>query len=109
MIDVIANFAYIASKYDYSKPIIDDSSDLIIDNGRHAVVEQLFTGEGFVPNNTELNCTNQQLHIITGPIMSGKSTYLRQTALIVLMAQIGCFVPASTAKIGVVDRIFTRV
>lgn len=109
MIDVIANFAYIASKYDYSKPIIDDSSDLIIDNGRHAVVEQLFTGEGFVPNNTELNCTNQQLHIITGPNMSGKSTYLRQTALIVLMAQIGCFVPASTAKIGVVDRIFTRV
>ena len=109
MVDVIANFAYIASKYDYSKPIINDSSDLIIENGRHAVVEQLFTGEGFVPNNTELNCTDQQMHIITGPNMSGKSTYLRQTALIVLLAQIGCFVPASAAKIGVVDRIFTRV
>ncbi len=108
-IDVIANFAYVASKYNYVKPTVDDSDEIIIREGRHPVVEQLFTQEGFVPNDTQLNCDDEQLHIITGPNMSGKSTYLRQTALIVLMAQVGCFVPASAAKIGLVDRIFTRV
>ncbi len=109
MIDVIANFAYIASKYNYIKPTVNDNDEIIIRDGRHPVVEQLFTQEGFVPNDTRLNCNDEQLHIITGPNMSGKSTYLRQTALIVLMAQVGCFVPASAAKIGLVDRIFTRV
>ncbi len=109
MIDVIANFAYCASRYNYVKPTVEDSDEIIIRDGRHPVVEQIFTQEGFVPNDTLLNCNEEQLHIITGPNMSGKSTYLRQTALIVLMAQIGCFVPASAAKIGLVDRIFTRV
>ena len=109
MIDVIADLAYTAAKYDYAKPIVDESDEIIIRNGRHPVVERLFTQEGFVPNDTELNCRDHQMHIITGPNMSGKSTYLRQTALITLMAQMGSFVPASAAKIGVVDRIFTRV
>ena len=109
MIDVIANFAYVASKYNYVKPTVETIDEIIIRDGRHPVVEQLFTQEGFVPNDTMLNCDDEQLHIITGPNMSGKSTYLRQTALIVLMAQVGCFVPASAAKIGLVDRIFTRV
>ena len=109
MIDVLANFAYIASKYNYVKPTVAAVDEIVIRDGRHPVVEQLFTQEGFVPNDTLLNCDDEQLHIITGPNMSGKSTYLRQTALIVLMAQIGCFVPASAAKIGLVDRIFTRV
>lgn len=109
MLDVIANFAYCASKYNYLKPTVEDSDEIIIRDGRHPVVEHIFTQEGFVPNDTMLNCEDEQLHIITGPNMSGKSTYLRQTALIVLMAQVGCFVPASAAKIGLVDRIFTRV
>ena len=109
MIDVIANFAYCASRYNYVKPTIENSEEIIIRDGRHPVVEQIFTQEGFVPNDTKLSCDDEQLHIITGPNMSGKSTYLRQTALIVLMSQIGCFVPASAAKIGLVDRIFTRV
>ncbi len=109
MIDILANFAYIASKYNYAKPTVTADDEIVIRDGRHPVVEQLFTQEGFVPNDTLLNCDDEQLHIITGPNMSGKSTYLRQTALIVLMAQVGCFVPASAAKIGLVDRIFTRV
>ena len=109
MIDVIATFSYCASKYNYVKPTMVDTDEIIIRDGRHPVVEQIFTQEGFVPNDTLLNCNDEQLHIITGPNMSGKSTYLRQTALIVLMAQIGCFVPTAAAKIGLVDRIFTRV
>ena len=109
MVDVLANFAYVASKYNYVKPTVAAVDEIVIRDGRHPVVEQLFTQEGFVPNDTLLNCDDEQLHIITGPNMSGKSTYLRQTALIVLMAQVGCFVPASAAKIGLVDRIFTRV
>ena len=109
MTDVLANFAYIASRYNYVKPTVAAVDEIVIRDGRHPVVEQLFTQEGFVPNDTILNCDDEQLHIITGPNMSGKSTYLRQTALIVLMAQIGCFVPASAAKVGLVDRIFTRV
>ena len=109
MVDVLANFAYIASKYNYVKPTVAAVDEIVIRDGRHPVVEQLFTQEGFVPNDTLLNCDDEQLHIITGPNMSGKSTYLRQTALIVLIAQIGCFVPAAAAKIGLVDRIFTRV
>ena len=109
MVDVIANFAYCASRYNYVKPTVASGEEIIIRDGRHPVVERIFIQEGFVPNDTMLNCDDEQLHIITGPNMSGKSTYLRQTALIVLMSQIGCFVPASAAKIGLVDRIFTRV
>lgn len=108
-IDCLANFAYVASKFDYTKPVIDDSSEIVIKNGRHPVVEQLFQEEGFVPNDVTINCVDQMLHVITGPNMSGKSTFLRQVALITLLGQIGSFVPASAAKVGLVDRIFTRV
>ena len=109
ILDVLTALAYVTAKYNYVKPIIDDGDEIIIKDGRHPVVERLFTREGFVPNDTYLNCDDQQMHIITGPNMSGKSTVLRQTALITLMAQMGSFVPASAAKIGMADRIFTRV
>ncbi|MCD6506492.1 DNA mismatch repair protein MutS [Candidatus Poribacteria bacterium] len=109
MLDVLATFAHIAAKNNYARPQVDEGDEVIIRDGRHPVVERLFTREGFVPNDTYLNCSDRQMCIITGPNMSGKSTFLRQTALICLMAQIGSFVPASAAKIGVVDRIFTRV
>ena len=109
MLDVLTALAYLATKRHYVRPIVNSEDEIIIKDGRHPVVEQLFTREGFVPNDTLLNCGEQMLHIITGPNMSGKSTYLRQTALIALMAQMGSFVPASAAKIGVADRIFTRV
>ncbi len=109
ILDVLASLAYVATKYNYTKPIITADDEIIIKDGRHPVVEQLFTQEGFVPNDTHLNCNDQLMHIITGPNMSGKSTLLRQVALIVLMAQMGGYVPAGAAKIGIVDRIFTRV
>ena len=89
---------------------IDNSKSLLIKGGRHPVIErQLNAGESYVPNNTQLDRNNQQIIMITGPNMSGKSALLRQTALIVLMAQIGCFVPAEAAQIGIIDKIFTRV
>lgn len=108
LIDVLQSFALVAERNNYCKPIIDDSGDISIVEGRHPVVEQL-SQNVFIPNDTVLNTTEDRLAIITGPNMAGKSTYMRQVALIVLMAQIGCFVPAQSAKIGVVDRIFTRV
>lgn len=107
--DVLASLAEVAAANGYIRPVADDSEEIIIRNGRHPVVEQFLVDERFVPNDSLLNCETDQLLIITGPNMAGKSTYLRQVALIVLMAQIGSFVPADEAKIGVVDRIFTRV
>jgi DNA mismatch repair protein MutS len=109
MLDVLANFAHIAAKNNYARPQVDEGEEVIIRDGRHPVVERLFTREGFVPNDAYLNGSDRQMCIITGPNLAGKSTYIRQVALICLMAQIGSFVPASAAKIGVVDRIFTRV
>lgn len=109
VLDVLTALAYVAAKYNYTKPVVEEGDEIIIKDGRHPVVERLFTQEGFVPNDCSLNCEEHQLHVITGPNMSGKSTYLRQVALITLMAQMGSFVPASAAKIGVADRIFTRV
>ncbi len=106
-IDLISNFAYISIKNNYRKPEIHDGYEIVIKRGRHPVVEKLIEEE-FIPNDTVLN-DNQQILIITGPNMSGKSTYLRQVALIVIMAQMGCFVPADYAKIGIVDRVFTRI
>ena len=109
-LDCLYCFALISKKYNYKKPIIDNGKVLIIKGGRHPVIErQLKAGESYVPNNTQLDRNNQQIIMITGPNMSGKSALLRQTALIVLMAQIGCFVPAEAAQIGIVDKIFTRV
>lgn len=108
VIDVILSFADVSDKNKYIKPIVNNSGVIDIKDGRHPVVEK-FIGSAFVPNDTFLNLSNDRLSVITGPNMAGKSTYMRQIALIVLMAQIGCFIPASSASIGVVDKIFTRV
>ncbi len=108
-VDVLVSFAETAAKNNYCKPEIAIDGTLFIRDGRHPVVEQVLEEEVFVPNDTYLDTGANRLSIITGPNMSGKSTYMRQTALIVLMAQIGSFVPAAYAKISVADRIFTRV
>lgn len=109
-LDCLLSFAETATKSKYCKPEIDDSLELEIIDGRHAVIEkQLPTGEEYVPNNLYLDNHSDQILIITGPNMAGKSALLRQTALIVLMAQMGSFVPASTARIGLIDKVFTRV
>ena len=107
-LDVLTCFADLAARNRYVRPEVDDSAEILLKDGRHPVVEHT-QEEAFVPNDVRLDDTENQLLIITGPNMAGKSTYLRQTALIVLMAQIGSFVPASEAKIGVADRLFTRV
>ena len=99
----------VASRHGYVRPEIDDGDALDIRQGRHPVVERTLAGGAFVPNDTTLSNSDEQLIILTGPNMSGKSTYIRQVALIVLMAQVGSYVPAGSATIGVVDRIFTRV
>ncbi|MGZ8393130.1 MAG: DNA mismatch repair protein MutS [Nitrospira sp.] len=109
IVDVLAALAETAALNRYVRPIVDESGDLRIVQGRHPVVERLDLSDGFVPNDTRLDLGMSRLHILTGPNMAGKSTYLRQVALMTLMAQMGSFVPAREAKIGVVDRIFTRV
>ena len=108
-LDVLCSLAYTAVTNNYVRPTVDTSDDVIIKDGRHPVVELMLGGAPFVPNDTHLDCGDYRSAIITGPNMAGKSTYMRQVALIVLMAQIGSFVPASSAKIGIVDKIFTRV
>ncbi len=107
-LDVLTGLATIAEDRGYRKPEVDQDDAIIIEEGRHPVVE-LMTEEGFVSNDTTLDLEENQILIITGPNMAGKSTYLRQVALMVIMAQMGSFVPAGAARIGVVDRIFTRV
>jgi len=109
-LDCLLSFACAAEENNYIRPQIDDSEALEIRGGRHAVIEtQMPVGVRYVPNDIMLDTERQQIMIITGPNMAGKSALLRQTALIVLMAQVGCFVPAEGAKIGLVDKIFTRV
>jgi DNA mismatch repair protein MutS len=109
-LDCLHSFSVIATENKYIRPLLNDSRILDIKDGRHPVIEkQLPTGEAYVPNDLLLDTDDQQIIILTGPNMSGKSALLRQTALIVLMAQIGCFVPAKSAEIGMVDKIFTRV
>ncbi|MFN5554574.1 MAG: DNA mismatch repair protein MutS, partial [Chryseotalea sp.] len=109
-IDCLLAFATVARVNHYSRPLINESKKLFIKEGRHPVIEkQLPTGESYVPNDIELDTEQQQILVITGPNMAGKSALLRQTALIVLLAQIGCFVPAAEAHIGIIDKIFTRV
>ena len=108
-IDVLSDFAEVAARYGYVCPRLTDDDAITIVNGRHPVVERALVDERFVPNDTYLSNQDAQLIILTGPNLSGKSTYLRQVALIVLLAQIGSFVPADSATIGLVDRIFTRV
>jgi DNA mismatch repair protein MutS len=108
--DCLQSYATASDEYHYTEPVIDGSEIIEVEDGRHPVVERLLgIGETFTPNSTILDTENEQIHIITGPNMSGKSCYLRQVALIVLLGQIGCFVPAKKARFGIVDRIFTRV
>ena len=111
-LDVIAALAEIARRDGWVRPRVDESTALEIRSGRHAVIEPLLAARGdaeFVPNDTDLDAENTQILVLTGPNMSGKSTYLRQVALIVLLAQMGSFVPAESVRIGIVDRVFTRV
>ena len=108
-LDVYSSLAHVASANRYVRPLIHDKGTIEIRGGRHPVVETMLSSEGFVENDTILDGKNDRVAIITGPNMAGKSTYMRQCALIVLMAQMGSFVPAESASIGIVDRIFTRV
>ncbi|MDD5259557.1 MAG: DNA mismatch repair protein MutS [bacterium] len=109
-LDVLISFAEIASSNDYYKPVVDESGGLSLKDCRHPVVETMLSvADKFVPNDVSLDTEENLIHIITGPNMAGKSTYIRQAALCILMAQIGSFVPAKEAHIGIVDRIFTRI
>jgi len=108
-LDALLSLAKVAAENNYTCPQVTDSDELTIIDGRHPVIEQINKSERFVPNDTYLDCAENRFSIITGPNMAGKSTYMRQVALIVLMAQIGSFVPVREARVGVVDRIFTRV
>lgn len=108
-IDVFASLALISEQNHYCRPSLNQNGRIDIKNGRHPVVEKMINNDMFIANDTYLDNQKNRISVITGPNMAGKSTYMRQTALIVLMAQIGCFVPAETADIGIVDRIFTRV
>jgi DNA mismatch repair protein MutS len=118
-LDVLAGWALLARDWDYCRPTLDDGDALEVSEGRHPVVEQMLRAPdapvarggsaAFVPNDTALACDDAQLALITGPNMAGKSTYIRQVALIALMAQVGCWVPAKTCRLGLVDRIFSRV
>ena len=109
MLDATAALAEVASRSGWVRPVVDDSGHLEIREGRHPVVQRLLPAGEFVPNTLELDGQRRQIILLTGPNMGGKSTYLRQTALIVLLAHAGSFVPAAGARIGRVDRLFTRV
>jgi DNA mismatch repair protein MutS len=108
-IDVIASFSEVSDRENYCRPVVDSSGCLEISEGRHPVVEKVLGQGVFVPNSTRMDFDQNRILLITGPNMGGKSTYMRQVAQIVLLAQIGCFVPANSAHIGIVDKIFTRV
>jgi DNA mismatch repair protein MutS len=116
-LDVLAGWAVLAREWDYCRPELSEGDELTINDGRHPVVEQMMKTERlglagsytFVPNDTALSASGAQIQLITGPNMAGKSTYIRQVALITLMAQVGCWVPAKACKLGLVDRIFSRV
>src|SRR5690606_15402204 len=109
-LDCILSFAAVAEAFGYSRPEMNETDVIDIRDGRHPVIERFLPpGEDYVANDLYMDSEDQQIFIITGPNMSGKSAFLRQTALICLMAQIGSFVPASSATIGVIDKLFTRV
>ena len=109
LLDVLVSFGDVATANGYVRPEVDDSSLIEIEEGRHPAVEQMIGSGMFVSNNTAMDTEQESLLLITGPNMSGKSTYMRQTAIIVLMAQMGSFVPCRRARIGVCDRVFTRI
>lgn len=108
-VDIYSSLAEAAVRHNYVRPELSAGSEIVIQDGRHPVVERNLLSGAFVPNDTALSCDDNQLVILTGPNMAGKSTYLKQTALIILLAQTGSFVPAGKAKVGLVDRIFTRI
>jgi DNA mismatch repair protein MutS len=108
-IDCIQSLASVAHHHHYVRPVVDDSLYLTIEDGRHPVIEVVCQGDKFIPNDTLLDQENNRLLIITGPNMAGKSTYIRQVALIAIMAQMGSFVPAKAARIGMIDKVFTRI
>ncbi len=110
-VDVLASLAHVAALRDYCRPVLDDSADIEVVGGRHPVIEtqELGRNERFVPNDLYLNSTTHTVLVLTGPNMGGKSTYLRQAALTVILAQMGSFVPARSARVGIVDRVFTRI
>ena len=109
-LDVLHGFSQISISNNYVKPLVNESKKLAVKQGRHAVIEQFLPlGENYIPNDIFLENDTLQIMMITGPNMSGKSALLRQTALVIIMAQIGCFVPADSAEIGVIDKLFTRV
>ncbi|MFX0074398.1 MAG: DNA mismatch repair protein MutS [Candidatus Hermodarchaeota archaeon] len=108
-VDVLACFAEVAEKYNYCRPKINEGDTIIIKEGRHPVIEQINISDRFIPNDCYLDPNNEQILIITGPNMAGKSTYLRQVALICIIAQMGCFVPAKSANLGIIDHVFTRI
>jgi DNA mismatch repair protein MutS len=107
--DVIASLAELAAENGYCRPQVDESEAIEIHAGRHPVVEKYLSGERFVPNDSNVSCQDEQILVITGPNMAGKSTVIRQVGLICIMAQMGSFVPAASARIGIVDRVFTRI
>ena len=109
VLDVLASYAEVSSRLGYIKPVVNSSDAIMIEKGRHPVIEGTIKNGIFVSNDTYIDRKNSSMLLITGPNMAGKSTYMRQTALIVLMAQTGCFVPAEAATIGIVDRIYTRI
>jgi DNA mismatch repair protein MutS len=109
IVDFLSTLAVVAKRYTYVKPKVNETSTIAIEDGRHPVLERIPSEERFIPNSITMDNTDNRLLIITGPNMAGKSTFMRQTALIVIMAQIGSFIPASEATIGVTDRIFTRI
>ena len=108
-VDVLCSLAYVAEKNGYTKPYMNMGDKIVIKDGRHPVVEKINTKNIFIANDTNLDCGNDQISIITGPNMAGKSTYMRQVAQIVILAQMGSFVPASHAELGIIDSVFTRV
>lgn len=109
ILDVLVSYAEVSSRLGYVKPSVHEGDAIVIEKGRHPVIEGAIKNGIFVSNDTYINCGDSSMLLITGPNMAGKSTYMRQTALIVLMAQTGCFVPAESASIGIVDRIYTRI
>jgi DNA mismatch repair protein MutS len=109
VLDCLVSLAISAAEYNYSRPVVTDGSDISIRDGRHPVVERMPHTEQFVPNDASMSASAEQILLITGPNMAGKSTYLRQNALIAIMAQMGSFVPAAHAQVGIVDKFFTRV
>lgn len=109
VIDSLQSLGYVARKHGYARPLVDHTSFLNITEGRHPIIESTNMGEKFIPNDTQLDDELNRMYLITGPNMAGKSTYLRQVALIAIMAQIGSFVPARSAQIGIIDKVFTRI